>query len=569
MSRTYFSKISQKIAVAIFVFIFSVSLITGVIISIVSGNNFEKNAYEQSTTIALQISSGVDTQLMISLDRAISLEIDEDFNSVAKNNKNTSLPEQFITISRTFYKCKSEGRGIIDNMFFYRYDGVLFGEYSYNQAVKMDEDFVGRIKQASLSPVWMYPGVVCDAYRCRESESHISIAKEVNDGYQVYGILVVNLNKEILEEICSDVNINRNYFKIAMLDENNDILFSEGNYEETNDNWKNQNLYNSDGVLNDKALFVNTELSVGGLRLVSMFSHKMFGQQSMLVGNYFLYCIIIGILIFLGITYFISVIVIKPLQDLTETIRSTAEGDFDKKFEYNKDDEIGFLANRYNYMVGRVHELMEKIKKAQNMKLIAELNLLYHQINAHFLYNTLDLIYWMSKNGDTEMAAEITIALSEMMRISVSNGKNMIEVRSERTHVEKYLMIQRFRFDFDCDIDISPEISEYKVPKLILQPLVENAIHHGFENIDYRGKISVIGKIEGKHIIFKISDNGCGFDEDVILKEVHEGDVEKNTGYALKNMHTRFNLIYGEGEYMQIKSQQGKGTSIILTLPII
>lgn len=569
VSRMYFSKISRKIAVTIFVFVFSMSLVTGLIISVASGMRLEKNAYEQVTTIARQISNSIDGQLALAMKRFIALEIDEDFNNIAKRTENISFPEQFIKLKRSFNKHKSEDLGLIDNIFFYRYDDVIFTEYSYSiQVSKIEESFVEQVKKAPLSPVWMYPGVVYNTYGLDKSESYISIVKEINDGKYVYGILVVNLKKEILKDICSDVNINKNHYKILMLDKNNHTFLSAGDYEETKIDWKNQNLYNNDEAFYQKALFINTKLSVGDLRLVSMFSQKLFAQQSALIGRYFLYCIIVGILIFFGITYFVSIIVTKPLHAFAKVISSTAEGDFDKKFKYEKDDEIGFLANRYNYMVERVRELMEQIKKTQDLKLVAELNLLYHQINAHFLYNTLDVIYWMSKNGDTENAAEITIALSEMMRISVSKGRNMIEVRNECTHLEKYLMIQSFRFDFDYDIDVAPEISEYKVPKLILQPLVENAIIHGFENIDYRGKIDVKGKIENGKLVFKIADNGCGFVPDEILNDVQNGDIKASTKYALRNMHTRFNLQYGEGEYMKIVTQPGKGTCVILTLPV-
>ena len=218
-------------------------------------------------------------------------------------------------------------------------------------------------------------------------------------------------------------------------------------------------------------------------------------------------------------------------------------------------------------MIIRTKNLIEEVKTERELKSLAELNALRQQINAHFLYNTLDIIYWLSKNGNNEKAAEMTVSLSEMLRISVSNGREVISVKEEREHVEKYLTIQSQRFEFEYEIDIDEDILEYDVPKLILQPLAENAILHGFEDMELGGILRITGCREGDKLVFTVKDNGCGFVKGDELEGVEE--AVKKGRYALKNLQMRFNLVYGKGEYIKFVTAPQKGTTVILTLPIM
>lgn len=562
------SKISQKITIAMLLLVLVSSIIIGSVVSVYSGKLFKDSSHLQIITIEQQILKNINEQLNAAMQQFLFLEFDDEFKKIATNSTESALPAQFTALNHLFEKYKMQQPDFIKSIFFYRYDGELFSPYTYNTVYeKFDLSFIEKAKSMSMTLVWAFPGISVNASEAEVSEEYISIIKEINDCNNTYGILVFNLDKEKLRGIFNAISMGRKDFKMMIVDKDNNVILSEGNFEINGFDWKNHDLSaDTEMFTTDNSLFVCSQASLGGFKLISMFSGDMITRQSVNVVNYIIYCAILGFLVFIAIAYLISSLITKPLRQFTKAIHPAIEGNYDIHFAYSEDDEIGTLVNTYNIMVERTQKLIEQIKSEQEMKSKAELDALQQQINAHFLYNTLDIIYWLSKNNEGEKAAEITASLSEMLRISVSNGREFITVREEKMHLEKYLIIQSFRFDFDYYVEIDPEILDYSVPKLILQPIAENSVIHGFEDIDYQGNVEIKGFAENGKIVFEITDNGCGFEPDKIDKEA---EIQtKNTRYALKNMYTRFRLMYGEGEYMKFITAPGKGTKVIISLPI-
>lgn len=273
--------------------------------------------------------------------------------------------------------------------------------------------------------------------------------------------------------------------------------------------------------------------------------------------------------IFSLVTRFITI----PLGNLHESMLKLQEGDFKQKIPVYADDEIGDVTKVYNDMVKHIDELIDKNYVMVLRERESELDILQAQINPHFLYNTLDSLYWDALNVENTELAENIMALSELFRLALSRGKGIVTVETEFKLVDSYLRIQKMRFEnrMDYKINLISEIKDYEIPKLIIQPFVENAIVHGLENTSKTGFIWVHGYIEDDYLIFKISDNGIGMNEEqlqnLFAEDSKQYSNQRISKYAIKNVRERLKLRYREDFILQISSTLGKGTTITLKLP--
>ena len=230
--------------------------------------------------------------------------------------------------------------------------------------------------------------------------------------------------------------------------------------------------------------------------------------------------------------------------------------------------EIIQLDATFNEMMKRIRDLAEKLLQEQENQRKSELKALQNQINPHFLYNTLDSIIYMIDKGENEKAEEMIVALSKFFRISISRGKTIIPLKDEVEHVRNYLLIQKIRFgdQFTYTINVDPDLHQYSVIKLILQPLVENAIEHGLH--DGKGEIEIIGKQNENYIILQIKDDGYGITNeklDQIYKSFHDDSIHEGVG--LKNVYQRVKIYYGEEADLKIESLFDEGTIISIYIP--
>lgn len=203
------------------------------------------------------------------------------------------------------------------------------------------------------------------------------------------------------------------------------------------------------------------------------------------------------------------------------------------------------------------------------------MNVLQAQIKPHFMYNTLDTIRWMAEEHNEEDIIEIIEAFTNLLRISLSKGKEIISVNEELSHIKSYLTIQKIRYEdkLDYEIQVDDNMLEYKLIKLILQPLVENAIYHGIKEKRGSGRILIKGEIKENTLIFAISDNGKGMEEELLNKinyMLRNGNEKKNEiGYGIFNVNERIKIIYGDEYGLQYESIYGEGTTVLLKHPII
>lgn len=281
-----------------------------------------------------------------------------------------------------------------------------------------------------------------------------------------------------------------------------------------------------------------------------------------MAGVTILICIFAAVL-----AYFItSGMVSGRIERLTCLMQEVQEGSMDMQVGSDDRDEIGMLYRGFGSMMKRIRTLINEVYLGKITQKEAELKALQAQINLHFLYNTLSLINWKALAAGEEDISRMTLAMSTFYRTALNRGRNVLQVEAELSNTRAYLEIQSMLHDgdFDYEIEVQPEILQCESLNLILQPLVENAIHHGIEEkTDGRGKISVRGWKEDNCVWFMVEDNGVGMEQKVADKIL----TMESKGYGVRNVDERIRLCYGEKYAMKVESVVGKGTKMTIHFP--
>lgn len=266
--------------------------------------------------------------------------------------------------------------------------------------------------------------------------------------------------------------------------------------------------------------------------------------------------IIIGFAVLLAVA--VSYSLVSSINSLKQKMRVFARNQTVP--DLNKYSEIAELEISFNSMAKEIEELIRKNNEEKERQRVTEMKALQSQINSHFIYNAMDGIHWLAKINRQNYIAEMIYAVSTFYRISLSGGETIISVREELKHVECYITIEQMRFKelFDVVYQIDDAILEYKTPKIILQPIVENSVKHGFDNIDSGGMIKIMGGFDDNDdIVFKISDNGKGFD-------IEKAKSKEYSGYGIKNVNARIKMYCGDQYGINhVRNEEGGVTTIV------
>ncbi len=272
----------------------------------------------------------------------------------------------------------------------------------------------------------------------------------------------------------------------------------------------------------------------------------------------------------------ISDTVIRPLEKLKDLMGRAEKGDLSVSFNPQYPDEIGRLGQQFDRMIHEIRNLIELVRVEQASKRQAELRALQAQINPHFLYNTFDTIHWMLKKYHADDVTGVITRLTELFRISLSGGRDQIPLGDELRHVEAYLSIQKVRYEDQLayGIQVPDSLKGLRVPKLILQPLVENAIYHGIKNLDTGGFVEIAGFAQPGTLTLTVRDNGPGIPPAHLeklqrqletLERPREGTGNK--GYGLFNVNERIRLAYGTGFGVFLESDGVTGCTVSVRCP--
>ncbi len=262
-----------------------------------------------------------------------------------------------------------------------------------------------------------------------------------------------------------------------------------------------------------------------------------------------------------------------PIERLESFAGALAGGNLKARVPETSVMELRVLTQSLNTMAGRLQDLIDENRREQENLKKSELRALQAQINPHFLYNTLDAIVWLAEAGQSGEVIHITRALSDFFRISLSQGRDWISLGDEVRHLTGYLTIQKVRYRdiLDYELDIPQELYEQRMLKLLLQPLVENAIYHGIKHRRGRGMIRVTGCREGNWLVLSVQDNGAGMTPER-LNQVRQGlDAGRGegAGYGLYNVNKRIQLYYNQARGVEIESREQEGTIVSLRVPIL
>ncbi len=263
-----------------------------------------------------------------------------------------------------------------------------------------------------------------------------------------------------------------------------------------------------------------------------------------------------------------------PLSRLENFANQIAGGQLSVRAEEAEVEELKTLSIRLNTMAEKLEQLMDQNRREQENLKKSELRTLQAQITPHFLYNTLDAIVWLAEAGQTSQVIEITNSLSDFYRISLNNGKDWVGIREEWEHLQGYLRIQKIRYRdiLRYELSISEDLREQQMLKLLIQPLVENAIYHGIKNRRSGGLVRVEARKVGARLMVTVSDSGLGMDEqrlNEIRQALSRDDVlGPERGYGLYNVDKRIKLYYGQEEGLDLISSPGEGTRVSFSVPL-
>jgi two-component system, sensor histidine kinase YesM len=281
------------------------------------------------------------------------------------------------------------------------------------------------------------------------------------------------------------------------------------------------------------------------------------------------FCLIIPLTLL--VAFVVSRSATRRIQNLITEMDRVVQGDFSVALNPGNRDEIGQMTERFNLMVSEIEQLIEeKYRLGKEVKNL-ELKALQAQINPHFLYNTLDLINWMSLRYDAHEIRTLVNALSRFYKLSLGMGVDTVTVRAEIEHARTYVQIQNMRYEdaIELIVEVPTGLLGCPILKLVVQPLVENAIYHGILlKKDERGTIRIRGERDGDCVHLSVEDDGMGMSEETVQRVLSGNAVSKDHhGYGVRNIHERLQLSYGIGFGLRFRSVPGKGTSVRITIP--
>lgn len=392
-------------------------------------------------------------------------------------------------------------------------------------------------------------------------------------------VLLIEMAYQGLEEVLDEVTLGNGGY-IYLMDSNGDIiwhpkfeLIASGRVKENNlvaagyDDGSREEIFNG-----TRQTVVTKTVGYTGWKLVGVIKGTGISLNMLKTRLFIVFVILLIIFIVILINSYISFRVTNPIRELEKSVKELEEGNLDADIYMGGSYEVQHLGKSVQDMKFRIKGLMQDIVSEHEEKRKSEFDSLQAQINPHFLYNTLDIIVWQIENEKQSEAVHTVTALARFFRLSLGKGKNIVTVKDEIDHVKNYLMIQHMRFKnkFDYEFDIAEDVLELPSLKLMLQPLVENAIYHGMEFMDGDGMIMVKAWREEDELYLSVADNGLGMTEDkveMILTGESTSGNGRGSGIGVKNVNERIKLYFGEAYGLTIDSEPDEGTTVIIHLP--
>lgn len=429
----------------------------------------------------------------------------------------------------------------------------------YKEGELLNQEWLERAQEANGKEVILGWNVLDEA-----DENNFSVVKQMNNPStgKCAGYLVITVSKNVIQKTLgghSGILENNRYFVVDSkeISSNSRYLVYAKNLESEQieaimadyaDNKEDTYIYGSH-------LEEHSEWEI-----ISVIPKEDLDDETRTIRLYICLCLLVVLAICIPISGFLVARIDKPLLQLENAISHLAEGDYRPDISFDN-SEIGRVGQYLLNVSKNNLELRKKLLASELNEREAELLLLQAQINPHFLYNTLDALYFMAVIEEADDIAEMVKALSDVFKISLNKGDKMITIENELKKIEAYMKIQNLRYQnkFMLEIDVDEDILQEKILTFLLQPIVENAVTHGLENKIGSGIVNIVGYREGEEVRITVYDNGIGID-----------DMERlENGYGVKNIRERIRLFYGEEYDVLFESRPGGGTTVFFHFPVI
>ncbi len=412
----------------------------------------------------------------------------------------------------------------------------------------------------------------------------ISLLRKIRNSDQIndiIGIIRVNILESNIHNIIVKANITQK--GVVYLQNSDGIIISCSNPENLHDLDSNYNLrkilegrsmsWETISINKNRFAITSREVPNTDWMMVTAIPYSEILSQSNKIKNLMLaFMLIIGVIAY-SLAYVISTSTVNRVILLTKKMKKVEEGDLDVSIVSKGRDEIGKLMDSFNYMVKRIHQLVEEQYQSGKEIKNAELKALQAQINPHFLYNTLELINWKAIENDVPDIVLITQSLAKFYKLSLNKGRDVVTIRDEINHVINYVQIQNLRFDnrITLILNVDEEFYPYSILKLVLQPIVENSIFHGiFENRNNpEGIIQITGRFEEDAIVIAVQDNGVGMTKETADGILSSEGNDNIHGYGLGNIDRRIKLYYGQQYGLTFHCRPNQGTLVEIRIPPI
>ncbi|WP_332694449.1 sensor histidine kinase [Halalkalibacter lacteus] len=418
-------------------------------------------------------------------------------------------------------------------------------------------DWYNMLEQQDGNGVW-FKGIEADFIESSNLLMYGKIIRDL-DTVEKIGVLIISVDKSVFDNMFENIN---NEEEILILDQETIIYSNENENQdkyrsiiETLQNPKEAQIVE---VENEKYILNYATNAKTNWKIVSVMPYEYVVKEFNYIRALTILLLVLSFLLATISAFLISKKITKQLSLLRNVTEDMEKREVISNIAFDSNDEIGKVGNRFVQLYNRNSELTVQLYESQLKEKEAELLALQNHINPHFLYNTLNSIFWMAQKSNAKLIAKMAVSLSKIFKLTLNDGKYITTVENEIDQVKSYIDIQNIRFDnkIKYSVDVDPELLTKKIIKLILQPLVENAVYHGLELKEGNGKIIITGRKANDAMIFEVIDNGVGFDTEEV--------AASKQGYALENINERIKLQYGQNYGMKIESKKDRGTKVII-----
>ena len=575
-----FSSIQSVIFATVAVLVLSaVVIVTGVSMKFTNTYIFE-NSSEYTHTIIQQMNQNIDSYIDYMENIAYLISSNEDvqdylFDEKIDNEGRYRILNQLQTIL--------DSRSDIRNVGIISKNGRMLindGSKSVNQDLDLNtQEWYATALEKPNGPILTSSHV--QHIISGERPWVITLSRGIRDrsgSGEKEGVFFIDLNYSAISELCDQSTVGTKGYAF-ILDAKGNIVYHPQQQQLYNElQTENISLImdtDEDTVLtgtgNDGKLYSISRSEKTGWTVVDCTNVKELLSKSRQAQSVYVLTAIILVIVALLFSRFMARSITLPIQKLRDSMKKVQEGDFSvSDVVVDSKNEIGSLTKSFDVMTHRIHELMEQNVHEQEEKRKSELKALQSQINPHFLYNTLDSIIWMAEGKKNEEVVLMTASLARLLRQSISNEDEVVPIANEVEYARGYLTIQKMRYKDKLEFQIEVDSSILYIPliKLVLQPIIENAIYHGLKYKESKGLLIVKGFMKDGNAVLQVIDDGVGMDEETLahIYDKHKVNYHSN-GVGVYNVQKRLKLYYGEDYGITYTSELGKGTTATITIP--